>query len=134
MSRSSGYRIGEVAKALGVGVDTLRYYERIGLVPAASRDGAGMRVYDDGDVARLRFVRRAQAMNFTLAEIASLLEVRARGGKAKRAARALAERKLADIDARLETLLGLREELAGLVAECTGSAGPGCPIIARIEG
>jgi len=132
--RRHGYRIGEAARSLDVSVDTLRYYEKIGLVPAPSRDDAGKRIYDEGDIARLRFVRRAQAMNFTLAEIAALVEVRSRRGRARRTARSLVEHKLAEIDARLGSLLELREELAGLVAECTRSEGANCPIIARMEG
>jgi len=132
--RKHGYRIGEAARSLDVSVDTLRYYEKIGLVPAPSRDDSGKRIYDEGDIAGLRFVRRAQAMNFTLAEIASLLEVRSRRGRARRTARSLAEHKLAEIDARLASLVELREELAGLVAECTASEGARCPIIARMEG
>jgi len=126
------YRIGEVAELLGVSVDTLRYHEKIGLLPGVMRSSAGRRIYAERDLARLRFIRRAQAMDFTLAEIAVLLELRDAPARSRPAVRELARAKLAAIDARLETLSKLRGELAGLVAACTAAA-DACPILAGIE-
>ncbi len=133
MKSPVGRQIGEVAKALGVRVDTLRYYEKLGLLNAVGRNAAGNRCYDDEDLARLRFIRRARALNFSLAEIGTLLEVRAQRGRARREAQALAQRKLGDIDTQLEKLLELREELATMLAECTGNRSQRCPIIEGIE-
>ncbi len=127
-----GYRIGEVAKRLGMSVDTLRYYERIGLLPAVQRSASGLRYYGEHDLARLRFIRRAQAMDFKLAEIASLLELREAPQRSRPAVRALAEGKLAEIDARLAALAELRRELGELVSACA-RAGERCPILEGIE-
>jgi len=65
------YRIGELSSLLGLSADTLRYYEKIRLLPPVTRNASRLRLYDDKDVSRLHFIRRAQRMNFTLAEIAT---------------------------------------------------------------
>ena len=88
------FGIGELASRSGVGVDALRYYERIGLMPRAQRSSGGQRRYADVDLARLRFIRRAQAMNFSLAEIADLLSLREQPGDVREEVRALTETKL----------------------------------------
>lgn len=133
MKHQHRQQIGEVAECLGISVDTLRYYEKIGLVPAVARNAAGVRVYSKGDVGRLRFIRRAQAMNFSLAEIGALLEVRAERRRAKRRARELAVAKLTEIDARMESLRVLRRELASMVTACEDAGRGRCPIIERMD-
>ena len=70
------YRIGQAAEALGLSVDTLRYYEKRRLLPPVSRNNAGIRVYGDRDMSRLKFIRRAQKMDFSLDEIGQLLSMR----------------------------------------------------------
>ena len=126
------YRIGEAARMLETSVDTLRYYERIGLLPSVARAESGVRRFDDEDISRLRFIRRAQLMNFSLGEISELLEVRKNPRRSKKKARALAAAKLEEIDMRLETLKKLRKELGEMVKACPGSAN-GCAIISGIE-
>ncbi len=79
-----GYRIGDVAETLGLSVDTLRYYERIGLLPDVSRTQSGIRRYDENDLATLRFIKRAQLMNFSLSDIGALLEFRKNPGRSKK--------------------------------------------------
>jgi MerR family mercuric resistance operon transcriptional regulator len=90
-----------------------------------------MRRYTEADAERLRFIKRAQAMGFSLTEIESLLSLRAR--RSCRATRALAASKLATVDARIRELRGLRKELAGLIASCDANAEDGsCPVIERL--
>ena len=133
MERSTRYRIGEVAAHVGVSVDTLRYYEKLGLLPRLARAPSGAREFDDEDITRLRFIRRAQAMNFTLAEIAALLELRDWPGRSKSAVRDMARAKVREVDERVVALMTLRDELNTLVGACTGT-GSECPILAGIEG
>ncbi|NIR28976.1 MAG: heavy metal-responsive transcriptional regulator [Gammaproteobacteria bacterium] len=115
------HAISEAARRLGISPDTLRYYERIGLLPAVARAPSGARLYREGDLGRLRFIRRAQRMGFTLAEIQTLLNVRDAPDDARAEVRALAARKLGEIEAALD-------ELAELLARCGGSETP-CPIL-----
>jgi len=126
------YRIGKVSRTLGLSIDTLRYYERIGLLPSVARSPSGVRAYDDQDISRLKFIKHAQLMNFTLAEIGALLELRENPGEAKADVRDLTQRKLDEINDRLESLQALRNELSLLVRRCNGSE-ERCPIISGIE-
>jgi MerR family transcriptional regulator, copper efflux regulator len=126
------YRIGEVSRILGIGMDTLRYYEKRGLLPPVSRTSNGVRLYDEKDLSRLRFIRRAKTMKFTLDEIATLLVLREGPQQARDDVRELARRKLAEVEARLKELDALRQELRLLVNQCVGSE-QGCPIIEGID-
>jgi DNA-binding transcriptional MerR regulator len=128
----SQYRIGELAAKLDLSADTLRYYERIGLLPKVGRNGAGIRLYDDKDLSRLRFIRRAQQMNFSLAEISALLAMRAEPQRARRGVRELTARKLAEVEARLGELRTLRNELQLLLNLCSGSR-KGCAILKEMD-
>jgi DNA-binding transcriptional MerR regulator len=125
------YRIGEVGRLLGLSADTLRYYERIGLLPRVARR-AGVRRYSERDLSRLRFVQRAQRMNFTLTEIGALLRMREAPARARREVRALTARKLAEVEAGLQELDALRRELTLLLNLCAEGEG-GCPILAEIN-
>ncbi len=124
--------IGEVARLLTMSVDTLRYYEKIGLLPKVSRAESGIRHYRDKDISRLKFIKRAQQMNFTLAEISDLLKMREDPQHARAEVRQLTTNKLKEVEVRLTELDSLRRELALLVNLCTASE-EGCPIIDRIE-
>lgn len=126
------YRIGDVTEKLGMSADTLRYYERIGLLPKVERDNGGMRLYSDQDLSRLKFVRRAQSIDFTLAEITQLLKMRESPAKARASVRRLTQHKLADVEARLGELKTLRDELKLLVNLCTSTKNS-CPIIKKIN-
>ena len=128
----NNYRIGEVAKLLGISADTLRYYEKIGLLPAINRTPSGIRVYLDRDLSRLRFVRRAQKMQFSLKEIAELLNMREDPQHARDEVRMLTRKKLTEVEDHLEDLQFLRNELQLLLNLCTASE-DGCPIIERID-
>lgn len=128
----SDYRIGDIGKLLGLTTDTLRYYEKIGLLKNVSRTGSGIRIYSDKDISQLKFIQRAQKMNFSLAEIKDLLQMREDPQHARTEVRELSHRKLAEIEIHLQDLTTLRNELTLLVNLCTGS-GDGCPIIEGIE-
>lgn len=126
------YRIGALAQLLNLTPDTLRYYERFGLLPRVARAASGIRCYSERDHSRLRFIQRAQSMNFSLAEIKQLLDLRDRTQAARGEARAVVHHKLAEVEARLEELAFLREELRSLIERCQ-DAQTGCPIVAELE-
>ena len=126
------YRIGGVTKLLGISADTLRYYEKIGLLPAINRTVSGIRVYIERDLSRLRFIRRAQKMQFSLKEIAELLKMREDPQHARDEVRILTRSKLSEVEEHLDDLQFLRNELQLLLNLCTASEN-GCPIIEGID-
>jgi len=113
--------IGVVARRAGIGVETVRFYERRGLLRRPARPGTGFRTYPEETVARLRFIRQAQVLGFTLTEIGDLLALRVAPGTDCAAVRARAAAKLADVEGRLAELERIRGALAKLVAACPGS-------------
>lgn len=122
--------IGWLAREAGVRVDTIRYYERRGLIPPPSRRDSGYREYTGEDLARVRFIRRAKELGFSLAEIAELLNLRVDRRKTCADVKREAERKMAQIDQRIAELARMRSALKGLAAACQGQ-GPTseCPIL-----
>jgi MerR family mercuric resistance operon transcriptional regulator len=125
------YTIGQLATAAGVGVETVRYYQRRKLIREPTRPLRGTRRYTVADAERLRFIKRAQAMGFALNEVRTLLGPRARGICST--ARNLAVAKLQFVDVRIRELCELREELAALVAECNANSDDSsCPIVNRL--
>lgn len=129
---TDGLRIGDAARSAGVNVQTLRYYERRGLVVAPFRRHSGQREYDHADVQRVRVIKTAQRLGFTLTEIQELFDLSAhRRGTGELRARAVA--KIAEIDDRIAVLRSMRADLSAAVdAECDSltdcSCGLGCPI------
>lgn len=128
----SDMTIAHLARAGGVGVETVRYYQRRGLMPEPERlPGGGIRRYGQEEARRLRFIRSAQAAGFTLEEIGELLHLDAVGDRAK--ARALARHRVAALDQRIAELVGARDALAQLADACA-DGGPGaCPILTAFE-
>ena len=124
-------RIGEVVQYLGISADTLRYYEKIGLMPRAAKRG-GARYYSDQELSRLRFIRRAQTLRFSLEEIKLLVGLRQKPAQAQPKARALAATKLENITHALAEMGLLQKELQLLLHLCEQSD-CGCPIIEGIE-
>lgn len=119
--------IGKLAAMAGVGVETIRFYQRRGLVAEPPKTG-GVRRYDHSDVERVRFIKRAQAAGFTLAEIGELIALDA--GEDRARARQLATARVAALDKKIAELREARAALKRLADECgEGRAGP-CPIIA----
>jgi MerR family copper efflux transcriptional regulator len=120
--------IGTLAKRAGVSIDTVRYYEKSGLLAPESRLASGYRRYSDEQVSRLRFIRRAQELGFTLKDIRELLGISKQRDVAK--VKRAAEKKLADVEARLVALTRMRDGLATLVATCPGHGrAADCPIL-----
>ncbi len=124
--------IGKLADAAEVGIDTVRFYERAGLLRKPQRTAAGYRLYAETDAVRLRFIRRAKALGFSLEEILELLRLNDGGGR-RGAVRALAEQRLSQIEQKLAELSRMRDTLRHLVHQCHGD-GPlaGCPIIEAV--
>lgn len=124
--------IGKLAQRAGVGVDTVRFYEREGLLPKPSRTLSGYRSYTADDADRLRFIRRAKALGFTLDEVSELLALNAgKGARAK--VKHLAERRVADLDQKVAELAAIRDALRSLVRHCSGKGSVhGCPIIEAV--
>jgi len=127
-------KIGELARSCGVNVQTVRYYERRGLLSDPRHGLGGYREYDEADAERLRFVKEAQILGFTLREVADLLALRSGRGSA-RDVRERAREKLGRVREKLAALRALERNLVRLIAGCSGS-GPSsaCSIIHRLEG
>jgi len=128
----TGQRIREVTQLLGLSADTLRYYEKIGLLPRVARNSAGARNYSEQDISRLRFIQRAQKMNFSLAEIADLLRMRAAPQRARTPVRELTAKKLVAVENQVKELQTLRDELQLLLNLCA-SGRRSCAIIKKID-
>lgn len=130
-SATIGLTIGTLAAAADVGVETVRFYQRRGLLETPTRDG-GMRRYGSEDLRRLRFVKQAQAAGFTLKEIGDLLDLNSTDDRKR--ARELAQARIEALDARISELGRARDSLERLARECgEGSAGP-CPILVSFDG
>jgi len=124
--------IGSLAVAAGVNVETIRYYQRRGLVDEPSKPLGGHRRYAAAAAARVRFIKRAQLLGFTLVEVKELLLLE--DGQNCREARLLAERKLGLIETRIADLNRMRRSLRGLIAQCAEGKRPrSCPIIATLS-
>lgn len=117
---SKSLTIGALAKRAGVGVETVRFYEREGLVRQPPRRRGGYRTYSEEAVAQIRFIRQAQALGFTLEEAGALLKLRVTPGTRCTAVRSRAVAKLSDVEAKIEQLEKIREALEKLVAACPG--------------
>ena len=126
-----GMTIGQLAREAGVNVQTVRYYERRRLLPAPARRASGYRAYDQAALARLRFIRRAQELGFTLAEITELLALRLDPRTTAADVKARAGRKIEDVDRRIRDLERIRAALTHLAGSCRGGRGPAgeCPLV-----
>lgn len=127
----SDLTIARAAEAAGVGLETVRYYERRGLIRQPASNG-GYRRYGNEQIERIRFVKRAQALGFTLEEVESLLKLH--DGTDRRSVRTIAGKRLEEIRARIEDLRRLEGALARLLAECEAGHTRHCPIVEAISG
>jgi len=121
--------ISMAAEQSGVSAKMIRYYESIGLIEAADRRDNGYRDYGDTEVAMLQFVRRTRDLGFSLDEVASLLALWRNRRRSSREVRRLAEKHLADIDARITDMRAVSRTLKRLVHACHGDDRPECPIL-----
>lgn len=132
VTQSRQFTIGRLAKQAGVGIDTVRFYERRGLLPTPQRTASGYRLYQEDSISRIRFVRRAKELGFTLDEIENLLKLQDQGGR-KSEVKAITNRKLEQINAKIADLERMRGVLQALAAECNGKGTVStCPIIEAI--
>ena len=120
MERAAHLSRGEVAHAAQVNIETLRYYERRGVIPTPGRSQSNYRKYPAETVPRVRFIKHAQDLGFTLEDIKALLALRATRGAKTEQVRSQAAAKVADIDLRIADLQRMRAALAHLVSECSG--------------
>ncbi len=129
------FTIGEFAKQAGVGVETVRFYEREGLLKEPPRRPSGHREYPEGEVTRLVFIRRAKELGFSLAEIKELLSLRANRRAQCGQVKKRTEAKLKDIDERIRTLRRMRRALSKLNAACDNEQVPTseCPILDALD-
>ncbi len=124
--------IGKVAREAGVPVETIRYYERIGLLPDPPRRASGYRQYTAHTVTRLRFIKNAQSMGFTLKEIGALLDLRTQSDHVCERVRRQAEHKIEEIAWKIQAMTRLKEALGAYVLACDSSK-DGCVILQCME-
>lgn len=122
--------IGQLARRTELNVESVRYYERRGLIPEPRRSESGYRLYSQEAIARINFIKRAKTLGFSLSEISELLSLRVDPESTCRMVRTRAREKTADIESRIETLQDMKRALVKLTASCRGS-GPTseCPIL-----
>ena len=129
----SSFTIGEVAKRAGIGIDTVRYYERSQLLPKPERRPSGYRQYDATDVQRLSFIRHAKELGFTLDEIRELLALSTDHERGVGGIKARAEARLADLDTRITEMQRIRDGLQHLIDDCPGHGKlERCPILGAL--
>jgi Hg(II)-responsive transcriptional regulator len=126
--------ISEAAEQAGVNVQTLRYYERRGLLPKLPRRSSGYREYPDEAVRVVRFVKRAQDLGFSLDEVGELLGLRRHSGRNRQRTRTVAERRIRQIEQKIAELDRMRRALQTLVHSCHEGSTLECPIIEALEG
>jgi Hg(II)-responsive transcriptional regulator len=125
--------IGQLAKRAGVGVETIRFYEREGLIDKPPRRASGYRQYPPETVDQLRFIRRAKELGFTLREIKELMSLRDGGGRRRDEVLKIAEARIRDIDQKLARLQAMRTALSRLVESCARGRRPTCPILEALN-
>jgi MerR family mercuric resistance operon transcriptional regulator len=128
-ARAENLAIGRLSELSGVNIETIRYYERIRMLPSPPRTASGRRVYDSTHLRTLAFIRRGRALGFSIADIRALMRL---GGPEKatcREVRKIAAHHLEDIRAKLDDLRKLERLLARTVAQCSGASAPDCPVL-----
>jgi MerR family mercuric resistance operon transcriptional regulator len=134
-SEAKPLTIGNLAEACGVNLETVRYYERRGLLPKPPRSASGYRLFPAEAVQRLRFIQRAKELGFSLAEIRELLSLRVSPHNRSAAIRSRTEAKIADIEEKIRALESIKRTLKKLTKACAG-CGPisECPILESLDG
>jgi MerR family transcriptional regulator, copper efflux regulator len=125
--------IGQAAQGSGVTAKTIRYYESIGLIPKAARSQAGYRHYSDADVHTLQFIKRARNLGFSVDQINKLLALWRDRRRSSAAVKALALKRIAELDAKAAELMAVSRALKYLADNCAGDHRPECPILDELE-
>jgi MerR family transcriptional regulator, copper efflux regulator len=121
--------IGQASKASGVTTKMIRYYDEIGLVQPASRTDSNYREYEERQINELRFIKRARSLGFSMEEITQLLSLWRDRARPSREVKGIADRHLADLDARIAEMQGMADTLRHLSSCCAGDDRPDCPIL-----
>ena len=129
---SQGYTIGELSRESGVNVETIRYYERISLLPKPVRSAGGYRLFNDAAVKRLRFVRRGRELGFAIDEIKTLLQLADHPEQPCDAADSIARAHLAEVEGKIKDLLSMREAL-GKMVNCKSNSAEHCRLIETLD-
>jgi MerR family mercuric resistance operon transcriptional regulator len=126
--------IGKVARRAGIGVETIRFYEREGLLAAPARRDSGYRLYTEGVIGRIRFIRRAKELGFSLKEIKELLQLRRNSSSTCEDIREKAEAKITNVETKIAMLKKMKQALTELSAACKGRTSLGeCPILEFLD-
>lgn len=128
-ARANQFPIGGLSKLTGVNIETIRYYERVGMLPIPPRTHSGRRIYGRAQVQVLAFIRRGRELGFSLDEIRALLGLAAPGKASCADVRAIAAHHLEDIRAKIDDLTKLERLLAKTIARCSGRRVPDCPVL-----
>lgn len=128
-AHARGITIGQLAKAAGVNLETVRYYERIGLMPAPARTESGHRAYDDKHIRKLAFIRRARELGFSIDDIRTLLTLAEPERASCAEVNEIASAHLSEVRTKLNDLARLEQILARTVARCSGNHAPSCPVL-----
>jgi MerR family mercuric resistance operon transcriptional regulator len=128
-SRSDGLSIGQLSRVAGVNIETIRYYERIRMLPSPRRTESGHRVCGPTETRTLAFIRRARELRFTLDEIRALLDLGGPGRASCKEVREIAGRHLEHTRSKIADLTKLEQLLAKTIAQCSGNAAPECPVL-----
>lgn len=134
MSKAKKLTIGKIAEKANVNIQTLRYYERRNILKPTKREQSGYRLYDEEALARLRFIKFAQNLGFSLRDIKALLTLRTDNESKCRQTKKIAEEKLAEIERKIADLENMRRALKGLIGQCeTRNVTDACPILASVK-
>jgi MerR family transcriptional regulator, mercuric resistance operon regulatory protein len=129
VSRGPALPIGALSKRTGVNIETIRFYERIGILPKPPRSASGHRIYGQDQLMRLGFVRRSRELGFSLAEVRGLLQLVDGGGHTCAEVKAITLDHLADVRRKIADLRRLEQTLADVAGKCRGGKVPDCPVI-----
>ena len=124
-----GLQRAELARRTGCNLETIRYYEKIRMLPEPPRTASGYRVYDDTHTARLRFILRGRELGFSIEELRGLMSLVDRGTQTCAEVKALTERHLADVRKKIADLKRIEKVLAATAAQCSGEQVPECPVL-----
>ncbi len=131
-ARADGLSIGKLSQLTAVNIETIRYYERIGLVPKPPRSGSGYRRYGVTDVGRLNFIRRVRDLGFSLEEVRRLLGLADQKSRSCRRVHEIAVGHLAEVRAKMADLSRMEKVLADMVKTCARGTMPECPLLATL--